>query len=1187
MGLGRRELALEIGPLDSRANDLLGSASVDAFPAPEDAVQVLVALKIWMTNGASGHADGAGGAIAAFVLLLRDSAALSDLLKNRDAVCSFLGGPNMKLVPQPPIPNLPGLFFRVGRDLCAVILDTHSTSPADLLPSGFDWLPLKDAAESVFPRFTATLPPDAEVLSEIATRKQPSSQTVALLYRAFYDFLRKGVDGERTPLTSAYALIAQRGVRGVTAYNVSVLAWQVLPESVRDLSFPNRGESLGIERLLQSEGDWLWRLGRAFSDLFGAPYVFEASAEGGEEIPNRSRIGVALRRKVLAQLSGPRLLKPGFEVKLRAGELPPTLERGLRALKSSGGTDAVPTIWLHFLEGRLMAERMRHSPAFAETPGGAAHLLSGAGRRTILPRDDVEDLALEGMYDPKLGLGANAWSAVADAVVRLAERASSEDKGQLHLFALGVQLHAATLGFRDIALAILARMKVDDRDLVQLAVPDLAGWDFGADAVLVRPSYGVSDVTRDDFELKEQIAELFLTLHRVTTSERRMVVEQELWRITLLGWLVVVGVLTASLPTRFAKFEDERDARPALPRIPDAVDFFEVLGDLARRLLALGTGTMDPEPDWPWGLFASADIEVGRRCCDALASVVSGVDLSFGGPYRTSQLVTHDQGGAVRVRDDIFGELRLQPFQYVVAGLLGDVRRDLQVDIADDGEVFQVWSEIAPITEGGRSRPLIVSRLTASLAKRSGLGGRPQPPTADALVGAMTSDGVTKDARTLGLEPAKAAPIAHQELADTGEATLKPGLADRQNLDSLGRLQLETWTRRGNARSAGENSNAGRHMARIAFLQVDFADSYEDPKAIRVKHGSGHVEPSQTMLRLPNGAKVNLCPEEWRRRLVLNRVIEACEAFKVDILVLPEYSVRAETVLWLGRKLHETASTLSVWAGTFRVPSGFSIAVDVNKFIASHQSATAPDLTGRESWKRLQAIAPVIFRDRITSQGAVEGNSETSLHANVLRPRLCFRQKRYPAIAFHEVFYPSEFGSELKPLTEFSRSPWRPESYVFELICSEIFAFNGPININSIAANLADLMVKFGRALSLDDAHRKVREQIESDQKIFSDWVSHDFARENWPRRSILIAPCITRRDVDYHALGVTAHLSAGVATVFCNSIVSGYSNGGSCLIGFNGWETRRKDAGAIGGPYHGVVPGIFAPRIPGVRTAW
>jgi hypothetical protein len=63
----------------------------------------------------------------------------------------------MNPVPQPPIPNLPGLFFRKERQVCAVILDSiDKANASDLLPQGFRWSPMVDDDEILFARFTAS-----------------------------------------------------------------------------------------------------------------------------------------------------------------------------------------------------------------------------------------------------------------------------------------------------------------------------------------------------------------------------------------------------------------------------------------------------------------------------------------------------------------------------------------------------------------------------------------------------------------------------------------------------------------------------------------------------------------------------------------------------------------------------------------------------------------------------------------------------------------------------------------------------------------------------------------------------------------------------------------------------------------------------------------------------------------------
>lgn len=666
------------------------------------------------------------------------------------------------------------------------------------------------------------------------------------------------------------------------------------------------------------------------------------------------------------------------------------------------------------------------------------------------------------------------------------------------------------------------------------------------------------------------------------SRDRRVVVEQTTWRITLLGWVVAVGVLTGALPTRFSHLGEERSVRPSLPQLPAASGAPEALADFAQRLLNLSSGFLDPEPHWPWGLFESVDSRIWLTGREVLAITLRDSGLRFLRRRETSRFLTQDLVGAVRIQDPEFGELLLQPFQYVVNGLQREARREAEVRILDSQEALQVWAGVA---ERDNSRPLLVTRLTENLADRRDRLVSDADSKAKAASASDESPEAPSPKPKSDVAPEASRPPEPKTRATDHSQQSAPEVQDAlgmARLDALRIRQHETWRARGGQATPGEDPNAGRQMARIAYLQIDFAESYEDPVEAPFIHGDGRLEAKALRWEPGDGSRAQLCPEEWRRRQVLDRIVDACTAFRVDILVLPEYSMRPETVIWLARKLDDAQSTLSVWAGTFRVPSRFDIAVDVDAFVASHRRADAQPIPGRQTWQRLQAIAPVIFRESIPADQAATPDSEAGLMSHRLNNRIHFRPKRYPAIAFHEVFRPAESAS-LRPLMDFSRSPWRAESFVFELICSEVFAFNGPMNFTSISMQLAKLRVSFGIDTNFSSALASAKKQINTDGEIFSDWVSHDFKRGNWPRRSILIAPCITRRDVDYHVLGLTAHLSAGVATIFCNSVVRGYSNGGSCLIGFGGWETKARDVGAIEGPYHGAVPGVFAPQVPGV----
>ncbi|KAL0630308.1 hypothetical protein Q9L58_010845, partial [Maublancomyces gigas] len=59
---------------------------------------------------------------------------------------------------------------------------------------------------------------------------------------------------------------------------------------------------------------------------------------------------------------------------------------------------------------------------------------------------------------------------------------------------------------------------------------------------------------------------------------------------------------------------------------------------------------------------------------------------------------------------------------------------------------------------------------------------------------------------------------------------------------------------------------------------------------------------------------------EHRRRRLIEEALRACHQFEVDVLVLPEYSVRPDTVEWLRKRLIDLGTKrLSVIAGTYRL----------------------------------------------------------------------------------------------------------------------------------------------------------------------------------------------------------------------------------------------------------------------------
>ena len=166
------------------------------------------------------------------------------------------------------------------------------------------------------------------------------------------------------------------------------------------------------------------------------------------------------------------------------------------------------------------------------------------------------------------------------------------------------------------------------------------------------------------------------------------------------------------------------------------------------------------------------------------------------------------------------------------------------------------------------------------------------------------------------------------------------------------RLQERSW--------ASRPEKAGRH-ARVAFFQWNLDETYRHPVFDACLRGFPRED------CLDSDKHEVKYPERWnepgeppscvehRRRALLKSVLRACRAFKVDILLLPEYSIRPDTAAWLRMELPELAPTTSVWAGTYRQPPNMRLKVDLNEEQPSAWSAVMPIILapapGEPSWR--------------------------------------------------------------------------------------------------------------------------------------------------------------------------------------------------------------------------------------------
>ncbi len=190
---------------------------------------------------------------------------------------------------------------------------------------------------------------------------------------------------------------------------------------------------------------------------------------------------------------------------------------------------------------------------------------------------------------------------------------------------------------------------------------------------------------------------------------------------------------------------------------------------------------------------------------------------------------------------------------------------------------------------------------------------------------------------------------------------------------------------------------------------------------------------------------------EHRRRVLLHQALRACRELSVHILVLPEVSVRPDTVEWLkGELLHHPG--LAVLAGTFRQFEATS----------NHPEHLKEKLT--LLWQPEKAEA--------TAFGLQGGGLVMQFQ----------RDKKYRAVAAHELFRPgtktlAPLYREQEVLEQLRGTPGRtwtmdqiqalmqalihgPQKlrYCMELICSELFLLTSPANHRPL---LHDLVLRF------------------------------------------------------------------------------------------------------------------------------
>jgi len=349
-------------------------------------------------------------------------------------------------------------------------------------------------------------------------------------------------------------------------------------------------------------------------------------------------------------------------------------------------------------------------------------------------------------------------------------------------------------------------------------------------------------------------------------------------------------------------------------------------------------------------------------------------------------------------------------------------------------------------------------------------------------------------------------------------------------LDRLNEWQSESWQKRlGGERTPDQDARISSHF-RVALFQFRVDESYAHPIAEVGLGGLPLAKSSQEALRsqLKADAKLKTVSKavhrqsefhwqddelviswpEHRRRTLLGNALKACRDFKVQLLVLPEVSVRPDTVAWLKEQLPNYPG-LAVLAGTYRQFEATN---------GAHHLKEKLTLL----WQPDKALAVPL---------GLEGDTE------VIELQ---RGKKYRAVAAHELFRPDT--DRLQPLyTEekvvealrgirgrAKKGEWSPGQlipllqalihgpqklrYCMELICSELFMLTSPANRSPLEQELAKMLQLFGGNPA--EAKKLVNDDVDALGELLT------FAQRQRERRSVLLVPACTSRSNDYWHAG-------------------------------------------------------------------
>ena len=704
-------------------------------------------------------------------------------------------------------------------------------------------------------------------------------------------------------------------------------------------------------------------------------------------------------------------------------------------------------------------------------------------------------------------------------------------------------------------------------------------------------------------------------------------------KITPLGWLALLTAQLNLYGTADSAVLPEKQAEKMRP----------VMTSLARQFASASPDDELAPEKWPFDADVHIKAVLDEHSFESGLALLAEIQSALG--YRVRTCKSHIWGLQPQSKSFMDESGRHWPYS---RGLIEQVGRDRHIEIDEDDAGKRVWTQ----TTNRVGKLIGVSVLGETFARTAGTQGKRSHFDGDGLPPNATSDQATElrspSASQVDIDthPSEVSSLATPNDRHSHEQPLQPTVASggkEENSDSnppaeptespeeffkrLRDMQEQEWRNRRTAKSAGH--------VRFAVFQFRIDDSYYHPivdagfpnsidrsfcNEVDIDSGCGTAlaemaseragKPNQPKTSSAQRARASLSKDalenqwdrselvpswnEHRRRRLIDEAIRACHEFGVDVLVLPEYSVRPDTVEWLRDRLtHLPNARLSIVAGTYRL----------------HGAPRDLHFT-----KSFENIFGTLDKQKVF---ATTGNStEKSAYITLLQPiqndvpgavGVFSRRKKFHSMAMGEFINPS--GEDWTPLASLEglvsaiekaraavgapqlnvrgvtsmAQQIRPVERMAELICSELFASTHPVNHGTIRSEYRALRQRFG----YDPGDDKF-------DPVFSDIAKLTAALQldgRPDRRTILVVPACTTRSADYWIYGQSALLAAGLTTVFCAAVLAdaktGLKGGGSCVIAKSSWSTAHESPGHLlaATPYSGWSRGIYYNRPEDVLT--